>query len=183
MRPKGLATVGGERVVDRVAAALRDTTDDLLVVANDPAADAWLPGVPRVGDVRTGVGPLGGIHAALSHAANAVLVVAWDMPFVTRELLAELRRLACPDDIAVVPESAAGRLEPTCALYAPACRPALERWLDSGRSAAAAFLSARADVRRVGVADVARFGDPEHLFFSVNTPDALGRAEALAGRP
>ncbi|MFN2565377.1 MAG: molybdenum cofactor guanylyltransferase [Gemmatimonadaceae bacterium] len=179
-RPKGLATVAGQRVVDRVAAVLREATDDLLLVANDPAADAWLPGTRRVADVRAGLGPLGGIHAALAHSANAILVVAWDMPFVNPALLAELRRVGQGDCRAVVPESVHGRLEPTCALYAPACRPALEDWLDSGRSGAAAFLMRCGGVCRLPAAAVARFGDPARLFFSVNTPAALEQAETLA---
>jgi molybdopterin-guanine dinucleotide biosynthesis protein A len=170
-------------VVDRVAAALRDTADGLLLVANDPAADAWLPGVQRIADVRRGFGPLGGVHAALVHCGGPVLVVAWDMPFVARGLLAELRRLGRAGYAAVVPESAPGRLEPTCAFYGAACRRAIEDWLDSGRSGAAAFLTGCAGVHRMPASDVSRFGDPARLFFSVNTPAALRQAESLATRP
>lgn len=162
-----------------MAAALRETTDDLLLVANDPAADAWLPGARRIPDVLRDRGPLGGIHASLAQDANAVLVVAWDMPFVAPALLAELRRRGRAGYAAVVPESTDGRLEPACALYTPACRPALEAWLDSGRSGATAFLTQCAGVHRMPVAEVARFGDPARLFFSVNTPAALEQAETL----
>ena len=179
---KGLATVAGARVIDRVAAALRETTDDLLLVANDPAADVWLPGVRRVADIRRGVGPLGGIHAALVRCANAILVAAWDMPFVPAALLAELRRGARDGAMAVVPESADGQLEPTCALYTSACVVPLERWLDGGRSGAAAFLAQLDGVRRIPVAEVAAFGDPARIFLSINTPAALERAETLATR-
>jgi len=35
---KGLELVGGTRIIDRVAAALRESCDELIVVANDPAA-------------------------------------------------------------------------------------------------------------------------------------------------
>ena len=163
-----------------MAAALRETSDDLLLVANDPAGDAWLPGVPRIPDVRRDRGPLGGIHAALTQRSNAILVVAWDMPFVAPPLLAELRRRALAGPAAVVPESAEEQLEPTCALYTPACRWELEAWLDSGRSGATAFLAHCPGVHRMSVADVRRFGDPARLFFSVNTPMALDQAEALA---
>jgi molybdopterin-guanine dinucleotide biosynthesis protein A len=170
-------------VVDRVATALRETTDDLLLVANDPAADAWLPGVRRVADLRPGFGPLSGIHAALMHSAGTVLVVAWDMPFVVPPLLAELRRRGDAGHAAVVPESADGRLEPTCALYAPAARAEIERWLDNGRSGATAFLEQCPAVHRIAVAEIAAFGDPARLFFSINTRAALMHAEALAALP
>ena len=178
--PKGLATVAGSRIVDRVAAALRAETDSLLLVANDPGADAWLAGVPRIADREPGLGPLAGIHAALIHAGTSVLVVAWDMPFVTRPLLAELRCRGESAGIAVVPESAPGQIEPTCALYTQASTPVMGRWLGSGRSGAAAFLSGCAGVDRIAAADVGRFGDPARLFFSINTPAALEQAEALA---
>lgn len=167
-------------MIDRVAAALRATTDDLLLVANDPAADAWLPGVRRVGDVWLDRGPLGGVHAALMHCGGDVLVVAWDMPFVAPTLLGELRVRARSGYSAVVPESAAGQLEPTCALYAESCRLNLERWLDSGRSGASAFLMQCPDVLRIPVAEVSRFGDPARLFFSINTREALEQAKAFA---
>jgi molybdopterin-guanine dinucleotide biosynthesis protein A len=178
--PKGLATVGGTRVVDRVAAALRPTTDGLLLVANEAAADEWLPAVPRIGDLRPGLGPLGGIHAALTHLGTAILVVAWDMPFVPTALLAELRRRGRSRHLAVVPESARGQLEPTCAYYAAGSRGEIERWFDGGRTSAADFLEACDRVHRVPVTDVERFGDPARLFFSINTPAALARAEALS---
>ncbi|MFM8780507.1 MAG: molybdenum cofactor guanylyltransferase, partial [Gemmatimonadota bacterium] len=67
-RPKGLELVAGERIIDRVARALRMVTDDLLLVANAPDAARWLPGVRTVADVRLGEGALGGLHAALTCA-------------------------------------------------------------------------------------------------------------------
>jgi molybdopterin-guanine dinucleotide biosynthesis protein A len=123
---------------------------------------------------------LGGIHAALVQSASKILVVAWDMPFVPPALLAELRRCGRVGHVAAVPESADGQLEPTCALYAPACGRELEAWLDSGRSGAMAFLTQCPGVHRMSVAEVRKFGDPARLFFSVNTPAALEQAEALA---
>jgi molybdopterin-guanine dinucleotide biosynthesis protein A len=152
----------------------------LLLVANDAAADAWLPGVRRIADLLPNRGPLGGIHAALAHCAGAVLTVAWDMPFVLPTLLAELRRRSRAGHAAVVPESAEGRLEPACALYTPACGRELQAWLDAGRNGAAAFLMQCPQVHRMPAADVATFGDPTRLFFSVDTPAALAQAEALA---
>ena len=112
-----------------------------------------------------------------------MLVVAWDMPFVAPALLRELRRRGSDGHGAVVPESADGQLEPACAYYAAAIQTDIERWLDSGRSGATAFLEQCAAVHRIAVAEVAGFDDPVRLFFSINTPAALREAEALAGRP
>lgn len=178
-RPKGLERVGGRRILDRVAAALRPSCDQLLLVANDGAADSWLPGTRAVTDVRPGLGALGGIYTALVHARRPVLVVAWDMPFIPAGLLAELRRLGEGAD-AAAPESGSRRgLEPTCAYYAPACVVAIEKRIAADDRRVVGFYD---DVRvaRLPAERVATYGDPELLFLNVNTPEDLSRAEAHA---
>lgn len=176
---KGLERVAGRRIIDRVADALRAVCDDLLLVANDPDASSWLPGVRCAPDVLPGLGSLGGIHAALAHARGPVLVVAWDMPFVTAPLLADLRALGtAPGVDAAVPESDSKRgVEPMCAYYGAACLAPIERRLAEGDRRVIAFYG---DVRvaLLGVEAVARHGDPARLFMNVNTPDDLALAEA-----
>ncbi|MDF1502224.1 molybdenum cofactor guanylyltransferase, partial [Roseisolibacter sp. H3M3-2] len=127
--PKGLATVGGARILDRVAGALAPVTDALLLVAHAPDAAAWLPGVRVVGDVHGGMGALGGVHAALAHAGTDVLVVAWDMPFVSAGLLAALRDAGRAGAAAVLPVHPDGHVEPLCAWYAASCAAAAESLL------------------------------------------------------
>ncbi|MHB1096617.1 MAG: molybdenum cofactor guanylyltransferase [Gemmatimonadaceae bacterium] len=174
-KPKGLALVDGVRIIDRVAAALRGATDELLLIANNPGADAWMPGVRTAADVRRGDGALGGLHAALSHAGgHAVLVVAWDMPYASEELLRALRAAGEQGYDAVVPESeTSGRgVEPLCAWYGPSCLPAIERCLDAGDRRVVSFF---ADVRvaHLPAAEVSQYGDPARIFFNVNRPDDL----------
>ena len=178
-RPKGLERVGGRRVIDRVADALRESADELLLIANDPAANTWLPNVRTASDVRPQLGSLGGIHAAIVRAAEPVLVVAWDMPFVPSALLRALRERGMRAD-AVLPESGSRRgLEPLCAYYSPACVPAIERRLDANDMRVVSFFE---DVRveRIPEYEVRRFGDPAILFMNVNTPDDLALAERHA---
>jgi molybdenum cofactor guanylyltransferase len=182
-RPKGLERVQGVRIIDRVAAALRTVADDLLLIANDRQAHAWLPGVRVASDVRTGMGALGGLHAALVRAGTPVLVVAWDMPFVSRDLLAALRAVGEEGFDAAVPERDADhRLEPLCAYYAPTCIAPIEHHLDIGDRRAIAF---HPDVRvgRIDAAAVARFGDPARVFLNVNAPDDLAQADQRAASP
>jgi molybdopterin-guanine dinucleotide biosynthesis protein A len=176
---KGLERVGGVRIVDRVREALVAHTDSLLLVANHPEAQSWLPGVPTIADLRPGLGALGGIHAALAHSPMPTFVVAWDMPFVGGGLLGELARLGAAGASAVIPESAPGRLEPLCAWYAPTLLPAIEARLDVGLRRAAGLVEVEG-ARRLPVDEVRRFGDPTRLFLSVNTVEDLARAEAIA---
>jgi molybdopterin-guanine dinucleotide biosynthesis protein A len=177
--PKGLERVAGSRIIDRVAGALNTTTDDLLLVANDPAAAAWLPGVRVVADVLAGQGSLGGIHAALVHSRRPVLVVAWDMPFVRPDLLARMRHLGEDADV-VVPESGSHRgMEPLCAWYGSRCVPAIERSIASGDRRVIGFFE-EVRVARLPRDEVAAFGDPDWMFMNVNSPDELIRAEVYA---
>ncbi|MCC6317833.1 MAG: molybdenum cofactor guanylyltransferase [Gemmatimonadaceae bacterium] len=180
-RPKGLERVGRARLIDRVADALRTCCDDLLLVANDPEAERWIPGVTVRRDVRPNEGGLGGLHAALTHAAAPVIVVAWDMPFVTGALLQRLRTCD-PTADAVLPWSPGPRgVEPLCAWYAPACLPVITRCLDAGERAMVGFHHlVRLTVLPEG--EVRTFGDPSELFLNVNTTDDLARAQAIASR-
>jgi len=186
--PKGLLTVGGRRILDRIVDAVHAVTGALpLLIADAPDAQSWRPDLQTLPDTRPGFGTLGGLYTAVTVTAPApVLCVAWDMPFVPESLLhALIDRMATGEGAgggaydAVLPESTGPRgLEPLCAIYARACAPAIARRLESGDLRAIAF---HADVR-VGIvplAEVRRFGDPDELFFNVNTPDDLARAEAL----
>ena len=190
--PKGLARVAGERLMDRVARALRDAVPQIILVANHEDAPAWLPGVRCIRDVRPGGGGLSGVHAALTYAAlthaaltNAgrpVIVAAWDMPFVTGALLRELARRCTEHEAqACVPESTSPTgMEPFCACYAPACLPALEAALDAGTVGAARFVRSLDRVEWLSAPQSREFGDPDRIFCSVNTPADLARAEAMA---
>ena len=192
--PKGLERVGGARIIDRVATALRAVTDGLVLIANAPDAASWLPGARVAADVRVGEGALGGLHAALTHAGGDIVLVAWDMPFVSAALLAALRargeetprsdvarrvhRVAAD---AVLPESDGSRrgLEPLCAWYSSRCLPAVTAALDAGDRRVIAFHDVVRTVR-FALDEVRAFGDPARLFANVNSPDELAWAESIA---
>ena len=131
---KGLERVGGVRMIDRVAAALGDACDDLIIVANDPAAARWIPDLRVVTDVRPGAGALGGVHAALAAARDAVLVLAWDSPFVPGGLMRALRTAGetANADAALAVSNAPWGFEPLCAWYGVHCLATIERHLDAG---------------------------------------------------
>src|SRR5256885_3754974 len=97
------------------------------------------PDLRTVPDVRPGCGSLGGIYTAVVSGSGPVLCVAWDMPFVSFELLQALRDGAAGCD-AFLPESGSRRgAEPPCAPYRPACGAPLDRPLAGGDLQAHAF--------------------------------------------
>lgn len=178
-QPKGLYRVHGIRIIDRVAAALRQVTPDIALIANDPDADDWLPGVPVIADDREERGSLIGLHSAVRRARDAVLVVAWDMPFVTPELLALIVSFHSSGAGAVVPETPRG-VEPMCALYAPACLPAIDRAIAQGELRLSSVVARFPGLARVPLEVIETVGDPERLFFNVNSQADLELAERMA---
>lgn len=179
-RPKGLELVGGQRILDRVIEALTEGLGaSPLLVANDPEASQWAPGLRVVSDTRPGLGALGGIYTAIVETPAPVVCVAWDMPFVTAGLVRALSDSLEMVDLCL-PESGGPRgVEPLCAIYGPACARAIERAVAEDDLRAIGFH------RHVGVGilredRVRRYGDPDRLFFNVNTAADLTRAQGLA---
>ncbi len=182
---KALVEVGGERILDRVRAALATVAPEIVLVANEPDVYA-AAGLPLRGDVRPGTGVLGGILTALVWARErghaGALVVACDMPFVPATLLRDIvaRAGAEPAPDVVAPESGGRRgVEPLCAWYGTGCIGAVERALDRDERRVVAFFD-EVKVERIPLEEVRRHGDPEVLFMNVNTPDERERAERLA---
>jgi len=174
---KGLLRVGGERIIDRIANALRPAVDTIAIVSNAPDANEWMPGADVWRDERSERASIVGIHTALRHAETAI-VVAWDMPFVTEALMRALARGLAPDAGAVVPEGPHGP-EPMCALYTRDCIGVVEDALDRGDLRMTALVRRLPRPVAIPIDEIARIADPARLFFNVNTPEDLAAAEIL----
>jgi molybdopterin-guanine dinucleotide biosynthesis protein A len=177
--PKGLELVGGRRILDRLVDACTEAFGEPpLLVANAADAASWRPDLRVLADTMPGLGALGGIYTAVLQAPAPVVCVAWDMPFVTPALLGALAEGLGHFD-AFLPESGGRRgMEPLCAGYGPACRPAIERSLAEGDRRAIAFHPhVRVGILREPA--VRAIGNPDVLFFNVNTADDLRAAEEL----
>jgi molybdopterin-guanine dinucleotide biosynthesis protein A len=149
-----------------------------LLVANAPEAGGWRPDLRTVGDVRPGLGALGGIYTAVVLAPAPVVCVAWDMPFVSESLIHALARGLDGYD-AMLPQSDGRRgVEPLCAAYGPASRDAIASSLEAGDLRAIGFHD-RIKVGILLLEQVRALADPDLLFFNVNTTDDLAKADEL----
>lgn len=181
--PKALASVGGARLVTRVAAALSAVVTHPVIIT-DLAEVRAAAGLPARGDSTAGAGPLAGVEAALAWAEEmalpGALCVACDLPFVAPALLRELATRGVETGApAVVPESAApGEIEPLCAWYAVGALHAVRRSLGLADRSLVRLL-AELGAERLPRARVARHGDPAVLFLNVNTPSGHRAAEAI----
>ncbi len=180
---KGLEKVGGERILDRTAAAVRAATGGFpILVANDADAVNWHESLTVVRDIRLGCGSLGGIYTALMDGTGPVLVVAWDMPFVTAALLGELVRRADGYDVYLPESNGPLGWEPLCAVYGPNCVGPIEECLEHQNFQTGRF---HENVRTgfLPREEVQRFGNLERVFFNVNTQNDVRKAEVLWNRP
>ena len=178
---KGATIVQGRSILDRQLTELTQVTDDILYVGANPSAE-YRGRLRAVADALPGLGPLGGLDAALGAARDdTVLVVACDMPFVTAGFLAFLASLIETEgDLdAVVPRTARGA-HPLAAAYRRTCRARVRTMLAAGDRAMRGLLEGLR-VRDVAPDEMARFGNPDVLLANVNTPADLDQVQSLAG--
>ncbi len=177
----------GDPLVRHVARRLHSLTNDLVLVANDPAICAALaPLAPRacLPDILPNMGPLGGLATGLAACPGWALCVACDLPLVQPQIFRQLMALAREQDHqgqprwdAVVPR-VQGRLQPLHALYHRRCLPAIQEQLARNQRRTTGFLD-RVRTRIVEQAELEPLDPDLRSFFNTNTPEEWARALQL----
>jgi len=181
-RDKATETINGQSLVKRVVTSVSSFTSDIIVVSGSDKAFLGLDGYPRlrvVADVYPGKGPLVGIYSGLmASSAEYNLVVACDMPFLNRELIAYLLKETGGYDV-VLPRLG-DMVEPLHAVYSRACLPTIEEMFRQGKYGVHQLYD-QVKVRYVETDEIDRF-DPRHMsFFNINTEVNLAAAREMAG--
>lgn len=172
-RNKALLALGAHTLIEHALERLAPFVSQLAIITNTPEIYQHLA-VESYQDI-IGAGPLSGIHSALVHARNDYAVVlACDMPFVSAALIELLLGERAGYQL-VMPQTAAGRLQPLCAIYHRSCVPAIERLIARGQYAPRALIG-ETRARVVPPEALAALGDAEHLLDNINTPEDLERA-------
>ncbi len=176
---KALLRVGGVRLVDGAAAALRAIFPEVLLVASDAEPYVGL-GLPILPDLVPEKGPLGGIYTAVTAASHThTFCLACDMPFPNPGLIRFLAGLAAGYD-AVVPRTADG-LQPLHALYGKGCLPAIRRQIEADRLKIDRLFE-RVRVRYVDEAELRSYDPGLQSFWNLNTREDLDLAQARWAR-
>jgi molybdopterin-guanine dinucleotide biosynthesis protein A len=174
---KAFAKIGGQPLIERVLARVKDLGDDVMLIANNPELYVHL-GVRIYPDVIPGKRSLGGIYTALHHANNDhALIVACDLPFLSRALMAYLISLCEGYDV-VVPLNRRGLPEGAQAVYGKGCLETIHRRLGRDDLKVTGFYP-EVHVRRVGDEEIDRFDPKRCSFINVNTPEELAAAHAM----
>jgi molybdopterin-guanine dinucleotide biosynthesis protein A len=157
----------GHTLLDHAVATMGSVCASVSIVG-DPAKFASYGSV--VADIFPGCGPLAGIHAALTHStAELNLMLAVDMPFVSRELLAFLFDAAEERDAVVTVPRTGRRLQPLCAVYRREFAIVAEEALRMGKYKVDAAFSGLS-MRLIEESELGAAGFSEQSFFNVNTP-------------
>ncbi len=166
---KGLLDWRGRPLIAHLIDALAPQVDHILINANRAHERYAIFGLPIIRDAPDfeGLGPLAGIHAALSHAATErVICVPCDMPELPDNLVAKLLQAtqAEPSRPPLAYAIATARTYPTLSLLHRDYSGALAASLHQGHCAAWRWLDEHGAIQ-------VEFGDLPLANF--NTPDAL----------
>ena len=122
--------IDGRDILSRIMDAISGIFNEIIIVTNNPAGYSHFEVKKIISDIFKGVGPLGGIHAALSASSSeAVFVFAGDMPLLNPEIIyeqVELFKEKQPD--ALIPRIG-DYIEPLHSVYRRSILYALEDYI------------------------------------------------------
>jgi len=176
---KAFVLLEGRTLLVRALDLARSIPCDVRIVG-DPAKFASFTSV--VEDRFLGCGPLAGIHAALrSSDTDLNLILAVDLPFLTRALLQYMLGRAKDEDdsLVIVPRTARG-WQPLCAIYRRDFASIAEKALRAGQYKIDT-LFAEAGIQILSELELKSAGFSPHLFSNLNTPDDLAEAAQKLG--
>jgi molybdenum cofactor guanylyltransferase len=178
-RDKATLEYDGKPQLERAMELISPWVERAFVsVRADQRNDAQRAAHDIIADLVPGLGPVGGIQAALhTHPGKAWLVLACDLPFLDGQTLRLLvARRAAARQATAYRSNFNGLPEPLCAIYEPGCRPGIDAWVAQGQTCPRKWLS-RSDVELLDLPE------PRALD-NVNTADEYAAAQAeLASAP
>jgi molybdenum cofactor guanylyltransferase len=174
---KALVEVDGTVLIERVVRVMTAVFEEVILITNSPEDYSFL-GLPMVGDLIKGLGPIGGIYTGLATISTvAGFFVACDMPFLNANLLRHMVKAREGFD-AVVPRMG-WMLEPLHTLYTRNCLPVIKSLIDS-REHQIARCFHKIRVRYMDEKELRAF-DPElSSLFNINKPQDLPSAPPCA---
>lgn len=173
-RDKASLSLHGQTLLQHALSTLREICNDVCILGSRQIyADQ---GAPIIEDIIPECGPLGGIHAALSHTSAACnLIIAVDTPFLSASFLGFLVSRAVESNAMVTTPEVAGYTQPLCAVYSREFLPIAEQALHAGKFKIVPLFSPDRTLT-ISENELARFAFMPEMFDNLNTPEDLERA-------
>lgn len=167
---KGLMILRGKPIVQYVLEQLKLTFKTVAIISNNPEYEKF--GVQVIPDRIQGVGPAGGILAALSHADTAYnFIVGCDMPFITTSAIELLLKEVADTDIVLPIKN--GRFDPLFGVYSKSCIPIWQDLIDKKMIKLQEMVS-HFNVRKIDIGYNKQFN--EKVLMNINTINDLEKA-------
>jgi len=172
---KGLIPFKGKPMIERTIDIAQTVTENILIIANNEGYEQL--GYPVYGDVMKEKGPIGGIHAGLTHSSQTYnLVLACDMPLLKPAFIEHMVEQINPEDKIVVPRHGE-QIEPLCAIYHRECITRLESAAKSADLSMHGFIGSMT-AKYVDIDELMPYYSP-YLFSNANTMEELKELELL----
>ena len=176
-------TFHGRTFIERLVDSLRQVVDEIILVARDPEQCrrfSSIGGVRCITDIRTGIGPIGGLHAgSLAARGDLIFVSACDMPCIDHTVIAYLFDHIDTYD-AVIPCWNPDMLEPLHAVYR---KTALVKYLESHRSLSLRQMVLNLSARYIPVDELRSIDPGLRTFTNINKLDDLERINSSGEGP
>ncbi len=171
---KALAPWKGKTVIKAVAEAAMSVSEHVFIIANDP--DSYLNlRVPVVADIFPGLGPLSGLHSALTHSrSRRIFLLACDMPLIQPDFMTWMMAKDTWAPV-LIPEGPE-KIEPLHAIYHVGLLPLVEQRLREKRLSIRSFIK-ETPHHLIPKKKVALFCPGLMCLKSANTPEELARLE------
>lgn len=170
--------VDGKTILSRILRCFEGIFDEIIIVSNNPAEFSYFENYKVVSDIYPGIGPLGGIHAAIKASESAaVFIVAGDMPLINKEIVhrqVEAYYKSLPD---ILIPSIGEYIEPLHSIYRKGIISDLENYIIMKK-----YNAVWRFIETLSKAEYFDPGDTDEVlnsFMSVNTFEDVARAERI----
>jgi molybdopterin-guanine dinucleotide biosynthesis protein A len=172
---KATLPLAGRTLLETALAVARSVTEDVFVfILGSPELYGAYGTV--IADIFSGCGPLGGIHAALTHSKTDLnLILAVDTPFLSNRLLSYLVDRARESRAMVTAPEINSYPQPLCAVYRREFLPIAEQALRSGHYKIVPLFP-QGKTLTIPEPELARFAFTAEMFENLNTPEDLEQA-------
>ncbi|NOZ03168.1 MAG: molybdenum cofactor guanylyltransferase, partial [FCB group bacterium] len=127
---KALLRLGEQTLIEHAVKILSCRITRPLIITNTHSDYSFLK-LPVHYDIIKNIGPLGGIHTALTHCnASHCLILACDLPFISEHIINQL----CTQDLDydIIAVDIGNGAEPLCAVYGTKCLPEIKEQIEKG---------------------------------------------------
>jgi molybdopterin-guanine dinucleotide biosynthesis protein A len=174
---KSSLVIAGETVLSRTLAAVKNFFNEIILVTNTPGEFLNYADLIVISDQYKGIGPLGGIHAALHCASNdAVFVFAGDMPLLNTLLIEKQIGLFMELRCDILVPKIGNSIEPLHSIIDKSVLIQLEKYLSEKRDPAVRKFLQTVNTRYM---ELEESEDIINMFSNINSPSDIIRLEKI----